>query len=219
MTSPSRSRWLVALGLLLSLACSPEPAGLDNTNAEPPEPEPPVPSETALTGTAPRATGGFPSVVVFEPEAEVDFPVPEEPAVMDQYNTEFHPRLLLVRVGQTVRFKNSEDTLHNVHVIDTVTRDTEFNVATPVTGAYEHVFETPSVYDVSCGVHPSMAAIIVVTETPYVAVADRDGQFSLSGIPSGSYTVTVWNLDPSRRSQRVVTLDEGATELNLDQAS
>lgn len=173
----------------------------------------------ALTGTAPRATGGFASVVVFEPEDELDFPVPEEPTVMDQYNTAFHPRLLVVRVGQTVRFKNSEDTLHNVHVIDTVTRDTEFNVATPVTGAYEHVFETPSVYDVSCGIHPSMAAIIVVTETPYTAVAEQDGQFSLPSIPPGRYTVTVWNLDPSRRSQRTVTLDEGTAELNLDQAS
>lgn len=217
MISPSRSRWLATLGLLLSLACSPEPAAVDD--AVPSEPEPPAPSEMALTGKAPRATGGFPSVVIFEPEAEIDFPIPEEPAVMDQYNTAFHPQLLVVRVGQTAQFKNSEDTLHNVHVIDTVTRDTEFNVATPVTGAYEHVFETPSVYDVSCGIHPSMAAIIVVTETPYTAVAERDGQFSLPGIPPGRYTVTVWNLDPSRRSQRTVTLDEGTAELNLDQAS
>ncbi len=138
---------------------------------------------------------------------------------MDQYNTDFHPRLLIVRVGQTVQFKNSEDTLHNVHVIDTVTRETAFNVATPVTGAYDYVFETASVFDVSCGVHPSMAAIIVATETPYAVVAERDGAFSTPRLPIGDYTATVWNLDPSRRSSRVLTIDDTTTELNFDGGS
>ena len=138
------------------------------------------------------------------------------PAVMDQYNTEFHPRLLLVRVGQTVRFKNSEDTLHNVHVIDIETHDTAFNIATPVTGAYEYVFENASVYDVSCGIHPSMAAFIVVTDSAFAVVAENDGAFSLPEVPSGNYTAWVWNLDRARRSARVVVIDDAATELNLD---
>ena len=150
----------------------------------------------------------------------MELPVPpilEEPAVMDQYNTEFHPRLLLVRVGQTVQFKNSEDTLHNVHVVDIETRDTAFNVATPVTGAYEYVFENASVYDVSCGIHPSMAAFVVVTDSPLSVVADNEGAFSLPEVPPGNYKVTVWNLDPSRRSEHVVVIaiDDAATELNL----
>lgn len=138
---------------------------------------------------------------------------------MDQYNTEFHPRLLVVRVGQTVQFKNSEDTLHNVHVIDIRTRDTAFNVATPITGAYEYVFESASVYDVSCGIHPSMAAFIVATESPFTVVAENDGAFSLPEVPPGDYTVTVWNLDPSRRSERFITIDDAAFELNLDELS
>lgn len=155
---------------------------------------------------------------MLEPEIETEVPIPSQPALMDQYNTDFHPRVLLVRVGQTVQFKNSEDTLHNVHVIDKATRETAFNVATPVTGSYDYVFESASVFDVSCGVHPSMAAIIVATDTPYAVVAELDGAFSTPRPPAGEYTATVWNLDPAQRSMRQIVIDEMTTELRFDGA-
>ena len=198
------------VGLLTVSACSDQPR-----DADPPE-ETPKSTASTVTGTAPRAFGGFPSVVILEPEVPIEVPI-LPPAVMDQYNTEFHPRLLLVRVGQTVRFKNSEDTLHNVHVIDIETHDTAFNVATPVVGAYDYVFDNASVYDVSCGIHPSMAAFIVVTDSQFAVVAENDGAFSLPEVPAGNYTARVWNLDPARRSARdvVIAIDDAATELNL----
>jgi len=210
---------LGALGPLVLFACSNQPRE-DEPPSEDTTQRPTANSAAVVTGTAPRAFGGFPSVIILEPEIPMGLPVPpipEEPAVMDQYNTEFHPRLLLVRVGQTVQFKNSEDTLHNVHVIDIETRDTAFNIATPVTGAYEYVFENASVYDVSCGIHPSMAAFVFVTESALSVVAENDGAFSLSGVPPGNYKVTVWSLDPSQRSEHVVVIaiDDAAIELNL----
>ena len=197
------------VGLLTVSACSDQPRDPDQPA------ETPKSTASTVTGTAPRAFGGFPSVVILEPEAPIEVPI-LPPSVMDQYNTEFHPRLLLVRVGQTVRFKNSEDTLHNVHVIDIETHDTAFNVATPVVGAYEYVFDNASVYDVSCGIHPSMAAFIVVTDSPFAVVADNDGAFSLPEVPAGNYTARVWNLDLARRSERVVVINDAATELNLE---
>jgi len=198
------------VGLLTVSACSDQPRDPDQPA------ETPKSTASTVTGTAPRAFGGFPSVVILEPEVPIEVPILPS-AVMDQYNTEFHPRLLLVRVGQTVRFKNSEDTLHNVHVIDIETHDTAFNVATPVVGAYEYVFDNASVYDVSCGIHPSMAAFIVVTDSPFAVVANNDGAFSLPEVPAGNYTARVWNLDPARRSERdvVIAIDDAATELNL----
>jgi hypothetical protein len=130
---------------------------------------------------------------------------------MDQYGTAFRPKLLVVRPGQPVDFKNSEDVLHNVHVIDAETRQTEFNVGTPVVGAYRHSFEREGAYDVSCSIHPSMAAFVIVTAAPFVAVADSHGSFELEAIPEGTYHVRVWNLDLERRSERRVTI-EGATK-------
>ena len=196
------------IGLVSVIACSEPPPAADQPR------ETPKSTASTVTGAAPRAFGGFPSVVILVPEEPIEVPIPP-PAVMDQYNTEFHPRLLLVRVGQTVRFQNSEDTLHNVHVIDIETHDTAFNVATPVVGAYEYVFDNASEYDVSCGIHPSMAAFIVVTDSPFAVVAENDGAFSLTEVPAGNYTARVWNLDPARRSERDVVIDDAATELNF----
>lgn len=186
----------------------------------PPEPASPPPETTPrLSGTAPPATGGYPSVIMLAPEVLpgflIDTPIPEEPALMDQYGTAFHPKLLVVHPGQPVDFKNGEDVLHNVHVIDAETRETEFNVGTPVVGAYRHVFVREGAYDVSCSIHPSMAAFVIVTAAPFVAVADSQGSFELEAIPEGTYDVRVWNLGPERRSERKVAIDAATKSLTL----
>jgi plastocyanin len=168
-----------------------------------------------VRGTAPRAAGGFPSVVLLVPENVRDLPVPEEPVLMDQHGNAFHPKVLVVRHGQPVEFRNSEDVLHNVHVFDTETRETVFNVGTPVVGSYRHTFARPGAYDVSCDIHPAMAAFVIVSETPYVAIADAQGSFELDDVPEGSYELSVWNLDPDRRAQRRVDIGPGTTELDL----
>ncbi len=177
----------------------------------------PPSSETTpgLVGKAPPATGGYPSVIMLSPEVPVEAPAPKEPALMDQYGTAFWPRLLVVRPGQPVDFKNSEDVLHNVHVIDAESRETEFNVGTPVIGAYRHVFQREGAFDVSCNIHPSMAAFVIVTAAPFFAVADKEGNFTLDAIPEGSYVARVWNLDPGRRSERTIAIGGATDGLNF----
>jgi plastocyanin len=178
---------------------------------------PPVPEAAArLIGKAPPATGGYASVVMITPESGgAPPPTPSEPALMDQYGTAFRPKLLVVRPGQPVDFKNSEDVLHNVHVVEAETRRLEFNVATPVVGAYRHVFEREGAYDVSCNIHPSMAAFLIVTAAPYVAIADSAGRFELDPLPEGVYDFRVWNLDPARRLERKIAIGPAPSSLAL----
>jgi hypothetical protein len=38
-----------------------------------------------------------------------------------------------------------------------------------------------------------MLAFIVVLDTPWFAVSDKTGQFSLRGLPAGKYTLGVWH--------------------------
>ena len=166
-----------------------------------------------IRGLAPPVTGGFNSVVMVEPELPWDVPVPDEPTTMDQFGLAFAPGVLVARVGQVVAFTNGDDVPHNVHVKSSATLKTVFNVATPITGEYLHVFDAGT-YTVSCDVHPAMGAYIVVTEAPYATVADREGRFELLSIPAGRHTVRVWNIDAGRRSERVVDI-VGTAEIDL----
>lgn len=169
-----------------------------------------------VSGRAPRATGGFPSVVTLEPATALNEPPPpHDPPALDQFGTAFHPRVLLARAGETVAFLNSEDVLHNVHVKERGTGETVFNVATLPYGKYEYRFDAPGVYDVSCDTHPAMAAFIVVTALPYATVTAPDGAFELRGVSPGRYRVEVWNLDPERSVEREVTVEPPRTELEL----
>ena len=38
-----------------------------------------------------------------------------------------------------------------------------------------------------------MSAYIVVADSPFVAVSDESGAFTIHGVPAGTYTVTVWH--------------------------
>lgn len=185
-------------------------------------PDEPAPLETSsarpqVRGTAPKATGGFPSVVLLAAfEAITETPAEDGAvAVMDQYGNAFQPKVLVVRVGQPVDFKNSEDILHNVHVVDIERGKTVFNVGTPLVGSYRHAFEKEGAYDVSCDIHPYMAAYIIVTSASYWTIAGAGGEFEITEVPAGAYRVNVWNLDPKRRLEARVEIGREPVELNL----
>lgn len=212
------ARRIGLIGLVALAACGPgtEPA---TPSAEPPEAPPPVASETSaptgqLIGHAPEAAEGAPSVIILEPRAALDVPVPTEPAEMDQFGRAFIPRLLVVRLGQPVQFKNSEDDLHTVHV-STVDGQSLFNVAMPIRGGlYRHLFTELGEYPVSCEAHPEMAATIFVVDTPYHAVADRDGDFTIENIVPGTYDLFLRR--GSQRHEQEVRIEPGQNTLVLE---
>lgn len=133
---------------------------------------------------------------------------------MDQFGMGFNPDFLLARAGQRVEFRNSEDVLHNIRVTESATRLPVFNVSPPPFTSYVHAFDRPGFYAVSCDIHPSMHADILVTSTPYAVVADEGGNFAFSDVSPGSYNLTVYY--GGRRIERVVEVAGSRTELILD---
>ena len=166
-----------------------------------------------ISGTAPTSTDGSLTVVLLEPRTSQEFSAPDEPVQMDQTGMEFLPPVLVATVGQPVHFHNGEDILHNVRVYNIDTKETAFNIATPIGGTYEHYFDTAGTYRVACDIHPQMGASVVVSATPYATVAERNGRFTLDNISPGQYTATI-QAGPDR-SQRSVTISADTTELNL----
>ena len=166
-----------------------------------------------ISGTAPTSSDGSLTVVLLEPRASQEFSAPEEPVQMDQLGMEFLPPVLLATVGQPVHFHNGEDILHNVRVYNIDTKETAFNISTPIGGTYEHHFDTTGTYRVACDIHPQMGASVVVSATPYATVAERSGRFTLDNISPGQYMATI-HAGP-KRSQRAVTIAADTTELDL----
>ena len=166
-----------------------------------------------VTGTAPTALDGSLTVVILEPQTGQPVEPPETPVQMDQLGMEFLPPVLLAILGQPVNFTNSEDVLHNVRVYNIDTKETEFNISTPIGGTYEHRFETAGTYRVACDIHPAMGASVVVTRSPYATVAGRDGSFTIDGVAPGAYMAFVQA--GAERSRHAVTVTSDDTNLRL----
>jgi len=152
--------------------------------------------------------------VVLEPRTALAFPPQGEKPAMDQVGLTFGPELLLVRTGQPVEFRNNDDTLHNVNVKHEETREQAFNVAIPTGGAYEYTFKRDGFYRVGCDIHPAMAASIFSAATPFTTLADTDGGFTFTEVPSGPWRVIVYAA--GRRLQRDVDVKSGATEVTIE---
>lgn len=167
-----------------------------------------APGLASVTGTAPQGT-----LVSLDPPTPGAFPLPDGPAVMDQLGKQFLPPLLVVRVGQPVEFRNSEDMPHNVYVIRSRVGTEIFNVSTDPYQKYTHTFERSGLYEVACDIHPGMLATIIATETPFTAVAGERGDFTILNVPPGPYTLTVWRAGTDR--EQTVQIAEPHTEVRL----
>ncbi len=177
--------------------------------AAPPSPTtaPPVATGVAeVAGTAPRG-----AVVSLIPAGGV--PMPEGPAVLDQYSKQFVPGVLYVRVGQPVEFRNTEDMGHNVTVNRRSTGTSVFDVETDPQEKYVHTFDRVGQYDVTCSVHPGMQATLIAANSPFTTVADDGGRFSIAGVVPGAYTLSV--TFEGRTIDRPVDVKEPRTSVTL----
>ena len=166
-----------------------------------------------ITGTAPPASGNFPSLVILEPIGG-GTPTPQTTTpTMDQVQQTFIPSILLVRTGQPVDFVNHDEVLHNVRVKDDETKESAFNVAIPTGEKFTHTFERDGFYDVGCDIHPGMSAQILSTTNPWTVVADPSGAFSIANLPNGPYKATVYA--GAQTVETEVNIGAGATALDL----
>jgi hypothetical protein len=60
-------------------------------------------------------------------------------------------------------------------------------------GALKHVrFDRPGLSRIFCNIHPGMAAYVMAVDSPYFAVSDQSGAFTIAAVPSGSYRYHAW---------------------------
>jgi plastocyanin len=115
---------------------------------------------------------------------------PTQRVVLDQRNLSFLPHVLAVQVGTVVEFPNNDKVFHNVFSF----RDgKKFDLGMYPKGAMKRlVFDKPGLSRLFCNIHPNMAAYVMVVDTPYFAVSNENGAFTVVGVPPGTYTYHAW---------------------------
>ncbi len=119
------------------------------------------------------------------------YAAPSEPAMLDQKGCRYVPHVLAAMVGQPVEFRNSDPTMHNVHMQPTVGGNQQFDISQPPNGGMtRHAFAKPELMiPVRCNNHPWMQAFLNVAPNPFFAITGADGHFSIQGLPPGTYTL------------------------------
>jgi plastocyanin len=201
--------------LFVTPACSKPDSPPPAATTAPPPAAAPTSTRGRVVGKVPPPTAGIPIVVVLEPKPARESPSPQtEKPVMDQVSLTFGPALLFVRTGQPAEFRNSDDTLHNVHVTHEETKEPQFNVAIPTGESYSFTFKRDGFYHVGCDIHQAMAADIFASTSPFVGLAERDGSFAIDDVPAGSYVATMYS--SGKRTQKDIDIKSGVTNLNIE---
>ena len=110
-----------------------------------------------------------------------------EKYVMATRDKQFRPQVMVIPVGATVYFPNQDPIIHNVF---SVSGDNKFDAGRfgENEGA-SHTFPSPGLARIYCNVHHQMNAILLINDNPYFTYADKDGRFTITGLPDGDYTV------------------------------
>jgi plastocyanin len=117
------------------------------------------------------------------------FDVPKDAVTIDQSGCKYHPHVLGVMTGQTIKIVNSDPTTHNIH--PTPADNREWNESQPPQApALEKTFAREEIMlPVKCNQHPWMKMYVNVVKTPFYAVTGPDGKFEIKGLPPGDYTI------------------------------
>jgi plastocyanin len=140
-------------------------------------------------------------------------PVNPVPAKMDQKQCVFVPRVVVIPVGGTVEFLNSDRLLHNVR--GGGKENPPFNRAQPHARTIAIGFKSPEVLRVDCDLHSWMRGWIVVAEHPFYSVTNEEGEFVFENVPPGKYKLQAWQEILGRANQEVTVAGEGTQTVTV----
>jgi plastocyanin len=107
-----------------------------------------------------------------------------------QKDKTFQPHVLAVPAGTVVEFPNRDPFFHNVFSLFDGKR---FDLGLYEAGSSRGVrFDQPGVSYIFCNIHPQMSAVVIAVNTPYYAMAGRNGNVTIPNVPPGQYRLHVW---------------------------
>jgi plastocyanin len=131
---------------------------------------------------------------------------------LDQRGMRFDPEVIIVPVGSEISFPNSDPIFHNVF---SLSKAKEFDLGYYPAGQSRTVkFDRAGVVQVYCHIHSQMSASILVAPSAWHTRPSASGDFALSSIPEGTYTLVAWHKSAGF-FRREVKLSESSA-MNVD---
>lgn len=133
-------------------------------------------------------------------------------AVVDQVDRAFAPDLLVIPLGSTVEFPNSDSVSHQIYSFSATKR---FQLPLYRGKPYPPVhFDQAGVVTLGCNIHDDMLAYLVVTDAPWFGRTDTAGAWSTE-LPRGHYRVAIWH---PRLRESDTDLERELTVAEVDRA-
>jgi plastocyanin len=156
------------------------------------------------------------------PARGVKTPAPTTEVVFDQTNCMYHPRLVGMRAGQPVKFKSSDPTSHNIHLMSKLNGDWNQTMAANSSfmagddkSQKVSAAEFPPI-TLKCDIHPWMKSFAGVFNHDYFRVTAKDGMYELNNLPPGEYEIEVWHERAKAKSQKVTVGAKETKEANFE---
>jgi plastocyanin len=177
-----------------------------------------VPATSALAAgvnfTVTDSTGAplVDAVALLEPASGKVAVKPMADVEISQSQRQFHPRVTLITTGTRASFPNFDTVRHHVYSFSTI-KTFELKLYAGVPGV-PITFDKPGVAVLGCNIHDSMAAWVVVADTPWSARTAASGKARIESVPAGNYRVRMWHpgLGPNNEPAEIA-LTVGAADI------
>ncbi len=123
----------------------------------------------------------------------LSFPVPSEPAKLDQNGCHYLPHVLGVRAEQAFVVTNSDPTSHNVNVQGKSNPPWNTSQGPNAAPINQKFVRAETLIPIKCNQHPWMKAYVGVLNHPFFAVSAEDGSFTIKNLPPGKYNLVAWH--------------------------
>jgi plastocyanin len=155
-----------------------------------------------------------PPLAVVYLEGDFGRPAVQPVAEITQKDLTFIPSLLPVQVGTKVAFPNLDETYHNIFSFSPPKRFDLGRYRSDERPVPSVVFNVAGLVTLRCDIHEHMRALVLVLDSPHFGITNVEGEFRLTGLPEGRYTLKAW-VDSKTTHQRVIEL-KGDAVLRVD---
>ncbi|MEP7099700.1 MAG: methylamine utilization protein [Burkholderiales bacterium] len=131
------------------------------------------------------------AVALLEPASGKVAVKPMADAEISQAKRQFAPRVTVITTGTRVSFPNFDTVRHHVYSFSPI-QTFELKLYAGVPGV-PVVFDKPGIAVLGCNIHDTMAAWVVVADTPWSARSAANGQARIESVPPGNYKLRLWH--------------------------